>query len=170
MMKGDRAMLKAIAICSVALALFAASCGGSTTREANEEILNSLSQLPGSKLVSVDTQPYRDCRLLLPRTIGHITTAKYRAPEDIADDEIVAFYIEQLSTDWKFTKGSFDVELLAVRQPPSPGSIQIAHFQRGTAAVFVQTGIPFPGDSAEEPAYDFSVTIDSRGIPGRPDC
>jgi hypothetical protein len=57
MMNGDRAMMKAIATGSVALALLVVSCGGSSGPDANEVILRSLPQLPGAELLSVESAP-----------------------------------------------------------------------------------------------------------------
>jgi hypothetical protein len=84
----------------------------------------------------------------------------------------VDFYIKQLSPDWTFTKGTFDIAVpeVGAEQPAAAGTIPAAHFERDTATVTVDTSLPRSRQSAEEATFDFSVTIDSRGIPGRPDC
>lgn len=184
----------------VIAALAALACSGSGDEEANEQILQSLPKLPDAQLLSVDTQPYYDCRhLILRRRLGYTTTVTYRAPLQTTADEVVEFYIDGLNQDWEYRRDEIGVRTVATPpvpmeaggspDPASPeaqapvgvlGSIPVVHFERGTATVYVFTQdmalLELAGNSPSEhlpdpgPNHDFSVHIDAQGTVERPYC
>jgi hypothetical protein len=99
----------------------------------------------------------------------------YRAPAGATADQIVAFYLESLSGQWQATRE--DIGIASPGYPGKPGqvlgSVPAARFVKGTATVHVSTDnmvVSALSAPESEPAYDFTVSVDSERTVERPYC
>jgi hypothetical protein len=163
-----------LAVAAAAIAAVSLS-DGSSDREENERLLESLPAFPGAELVSVESEPYHGCEWPIPRRQGVRTTANYRAPSATTAEEIIEFYVTRLGGEWTYNDASIGIMTIEPGESGGAlGKIPAARFVKEAATVDVSTEnmVDIPGDESihAQPAYDFAVSVDSEGTVERPYC
>ena len=114
---------------------------------ANRDLLNSLPVPPGVERVRVGSDPYRKGDMAVTLPDGWGTLATFLAPEGTTREDVVRFYIRELSPDWEYcidtikmlgggNRVGVDIVTTADRSKNIMGS---AVFGNGTASVSVNT-------------------------------
>lgn len=130
-----------------ALALTLAACGadkGSYVRE-NKRIVDALPEVPGAARLKVESSPYYEGDSAWSPVSGYTTTVIYQAPPEMTDQEVIDFYVENMSEDWH----PHLVEITTVL---------LVDFTRGMAMVSVNTDNMYAGGP-----HTFEVVVDHRG-------
>ncbi len=119
----------------------------------NKEMLDSLPAPPGVQRTSVVSSSYSSAELVFIPPDGWGTRATHRAPPEVSEEDVVDFYISNLSSQWRycknyittidlltrergvvmaglfFTKGSarVSVDILNMKQPPHSFDIGVKY-------------------------------------------
>ena len=104
----------------------------------NRALLNSLPVPPGVERIGVDSNSYRAGDIAVTPPGGWGTTATYQAPEGTTREDVVRFYIQELSPDWELC---VDTVTMAGRGVRGEG-VNImgnARFGKGSAYVSINT-------------------------------
>ena len=118
----------------------------------NQHLLDSLPQLAGSARLDLQSNPY------CPNgaTVGVATTAQYRTPPKMRNQDVVDFYVRSVGDDWQHEV--FNARFPIGSGPGSPSratSIDVpgARFKRGSASISVSTAYP---------SSAYTVVVDSH--------
>lgn len=137
-------LARIIGLCLL-VALLAVSCGGGGSDpyvQANEQLLDTLSALPGAKRIETTSEPYYHG--VSDEPLGYTTTAVYAPPEGATPRDVLEFYTLQLMEEWSYRSRQLgageDVAL-------------VAEFTQGNATISITT----EGMSDDAPTYRVAV-------------
>jgi hypothetical protein len=122
---------------------------------ANEALLDELPRFPGAERTQTTTAPYSDGDGADAPIAGYTTNAVFSAPDGTSAEDVVGFFEEELSDDWKSQREESPV----VDQPTGEqiATVITATFTQDGATVSVNTDGIATGDST------FDVGTDSGG-------
>ena len=129
---------------------------------ANSDLLESLPIPPGAEQIRVNSHAYESDELPITPPDGWGTLATYSAPPDATREEIVDFYISQLSPHWK---SCIDTDSIVPVSGQKRSEMGNAQFSRKKAYVSVDT--KNINATSRSQTFDVYVDHDSRH---RADC
>ncbi len=150
--------LRLVGLAGIALAVALAACGadeGWYVRE-NERILEALPQVPGATRVRVESSPYYEGDSAWSPVSGYTTNVVYQTPPEMTDEEVINFYVENMSEDWQADVE--EIPIVEIGTGERKGTALMLHFTRGTTMVSVNTDNMYAGGP-----HTFEVAVDHRG-------
>jgi len=124
----------------------------------NEQLLDSLPQIPGSQRLNMQLLPY----CTNGATIGYVTYATDRTLAQMSNQDVVDFYVRNLGDAWQHTVTNTPVEVPYSANPPGPPPSATVHiatwarFKRGSAHVDINI------DDINIPPGSYAVSVDSH--------
>lgn len=112
----------------------------------NERLLETLPELPGAKLASIESLPYTRSEASPDK---HFIRVTYETPSETTAQDVIDFYVQSLAAEWQYS---------IHERPSETGDILVADFRRWSAVVGVDTAAMFEGGP-----YTFDLFIDYKG-------
>lgn len=124
-----------VAGCILAVGLSTTGCGPNKNDyvERNESLIETLPTFPESSVVRTTSSEYREDEH--SPVGGYTTNVVYQVPADVTRENVIEFYLAQLS-DWTYELEEFPVS--------SGGVVKVANFRNGDSGVQVNTDGLFP--------------------------
>ncbi len=146
--------LTALTMATIALATACGVAKGSYVQE-NEHILDTLPQMQGAVVMTVDSNSYCLSDNCLASD-GYVTHVVYEFPDHVTDQSVIDFYVAALSDEWQYQPE--EVPVIDFITGDRVGTELVVVFTQGEALVSINTDI-----FSDVGAHTFEVAIDHRG-------